>query len=100
MKKYMTLPGPENVVAPSVSITRKARCPFINALKRPVASLVSNRSAIVPFVKSWLKLAADGSLVPEAANSTNSPLFVLYKPESDWQSGRCTDDIVEIESDV
>src|SRR5262249_41668487 len=41
-----------------------------------------------------------GSLVPEAANSTNSPLFVLYKPESDWQSGRCTDDIVEIESDV
>src|SRR5436305_12777042 len=45
MKKLMMLPGPENVVAPFVSMTLKPPCPTTDALERPLALRVTTKSA-------------------------------------------------------
>ncbi len=47
IKKYMMLPGPENAVHGGVAY------PWQATGERPLASRVTSRSAIVPFVNSW-----------------------------------------------
>ena len=81
MKKLMMLPGPENVVAPFVSITLKARCPFTKALKRPLAFRVTRPCGRIHRTR-FMEFLTGGQSIhsltrAEMSGGNNNPSFAI-----------------------